>query len=43
MKAKPEVFAEADVSKTIEKLKSFSSNYKNYDEFLIAVMKNLDP
>lgn len=43
MKSKPLVYKECDVENVVWRLKKFSSRYANYDQFLLAFLKAIDP
>ena len=42
MKSKPEVFKEADIEESIARLKSYAKNYKNFDLFMVDILKKID-
>jgi len=42
MKTKLDVFPEADIEFVIAKLKQNAKNYKHYNDYLVALIKQLD-
>lgn len=43
MRERPEKFPETNLNGVLNKIKSLSSQHKNYDSFLIWILKSLDP
>ena len=43
MSERPEVFPEANLHETLQKIKTLAKSYKTYDEFLIWLIKTIDP
>ena len=42
MKFKPEVFREADIELVLIRLRKFAVKFRNYEDFLINLVKNID-
>ena len=42
MLERPTVFPEVNIDKVIEKLRGYAKNYKNFDEFIIDLIRKLD-
>ena len=42
MKSKPDVFKESDIEQVVQRIKKLAANYKDYDEFLIDIVRKLD-
>lgn len=43
MKSKPEIFREADIESVLLRLRSFSSKFASYEDFLVNLIKRIDP
>jgi len=43
MRERPQKFPEVDLQQTVNKLKELSKSHSSYDEFLISILKNVDP
>lgn len=43
MKERPEKFPEVSIESALSDIKALAKNHKSYDDFLIWLLKNVDP